>query len=227
MPRRRLAPLAPLANPNQPPHSARARLGFTLTELLVVIGIIALLMALGLPAAAKARSAALRLKCAAQLNELSKAFQGYLNDSKGRVPYVNPLPDQSPTRFDGPPIWNAFDTYLRNNRVVWSCPSDRAINVGNEFPADKDTYASAFGLSYEYNFWMNSAHGGKPFREALTDAEQKFAVMPDEFRIFNDFTHFHGKAGTTGNMNFLFADWHVGDLGGADGVKIFSQDRPA
>lgn len=188
---------------------------FTLVELLVVIGIIALLISITLPVMGKVRSSARKVKCAAQLAQLGHAFQGYLNDFGGKVPLVNPLPDQNPARFDGPPIWNAFDTYLSKNREVWRCPADSRINVSTEFPADKETYFEAYGLSYEYNFWLNTFHGGEPFRVALTDAKTRLGIDSNEFRIFNDFSHFHGPAGREGNMNFLFADWHVGDLGAA------------
>lgn len=190
--------------------------GFSLPELLVVIGIIALLLAILLPVIGKVRVSANKVKCSAQLAQLGHAFQGYLNDATGKVPLVNPLPEQNPARFQGPPIWNAFDRYLSNNRAVWRCPADRAINVGTEFPAGKETYADAFGLSYEYNFWLNTFHGGNSLRSALNDAKTRLNIDSNEFRVFNDFSHFHGPAGRAGNMNFLFADWHVGDLGAAD-----------
>lgn len=193
----------------------RPRHAFSLPELLVVIGIIALLMSIVLPVMGKVRAASQKVKCAAQLAQLGHAFQGYLNDHGGKVPLVNPLPDQDPQRFQGPPIWNAFDTYLSNSRAVWRCPSDSAINVGSEFPIGKETYADAYGLSYEYNFWLNTFHGGNAFREALNDAKMRLGIDAGEFRVFNDFSYFHGKAGREGNMNFLFADWHVGDLGAA------------
>lgn len=59
---------------------------FTLIELLVVIGIIALVIAMILPALSRAREAAAQVQCASQLRQLGAGFVNYAAQNRGWLP---------------------------------------------------------------------------------------------------------------------------------------------
>lgn len=70
---------------------------FTLVELLVVIGIIALLISLLLPALTSANAAAQRVACLSNIRQAGLAFSGYFGDYKGMFP---------PARLPAPTVQN-------------------------------------------------------------------------------------------------------------------------
>jgi len=108
------------------PRGEANRKAFTLVELLVVIGIIALLVSILLPTLANARRSAQTAKCLASLRNIGQALALYSSDNKGVWPVVRHHANGSDARFGLQPRddrWTWFLLrYITKRHGEWNAP---------------------------------------------------------------------------------------------------------
>lgn len=215
--------------------SSKARPGFTLVELLVVIGIIAVLIAVLLPALARAREQAKNTLCKSNLRQAGLAMQMYANDNKGWLPprYRNasaPTPDYTPIFSPGSYInWDCLSllikypmgkgtaNYLPNAEVLF-CPNDLEKQT-----YDRDFFGKGFEggvyASYQYYFCPADGqifNGSKPYPNL---ARYKYAKSKANLAILTD--QGDARPYITSRKAFFHAGVNVLHIGGH--VTFFSK----
>lgn len=230
-------------------HSgASLRSAFTLVELLVVIGIIALLVAILLPTLNKAREQGNWAACLSNMKQIGNALIFYANENHGYYPrpasgsngampddYIFwqtvPVPGRNPDDSALAPYLNAKgDKFLAIMRCPTDLFADRAVRPGRE----------SYG-AFRYSYSMNESWVADP-QDSLTGKRHKAAEVRNaaekilfiEEREPNDgrwdytqntvggddqLADRHGKQG-----NILWNDYHVSRLYWKDVQNKLSPD---
>jgi prepilin-type N-terminal cleavage/methylation domain-containing protein/prepilin-type processing-associated H-X9-DG protein len=184
------------------------RRGFSIVELLVVVGIIALLISILLPAMGHARESARQVSCFSNLRQLGTAAVAYLSDNGGWFPTSSPRSPSSLSMSDWV-WWRASSVHSadvtqsrlakyvgRNNFAqVMRCPSDEG----------KRTAMWGSDPAYEYSYTMNIWLAGYQYNLARTtnmtevkNPSGKLLFAEEDERSLNDGGFWHAFAPGTG-----------------------------
>jgi prepilin-type N-terminal cleavage/methylation domain-containing protein/prepilin-type processing-associated H-X9-DG protein len=194
--------------------------GFTLVELLVAVGVIAVLASLLMPALARAREQARRAACLSNVRTLTTAWLAYAENHRGRICCAVPGPADRPGFHDW--VASAAGEQSLRDGVLWPY-----VNSAGPYRCPNDDVNAAH--TYLINSWLNGEGPPAPGEAAparclsrLRDACQTFVFLEhldrlgDNDRSFRvppfpseDWTDLpalglHGRAGIVS-----FADGHA------------------
>jgi prepilin-type N-terminal cleavage/methylation domain-containing protein/prepilin-type processing-associated H-X9-DG protein len=200
--------------------------GFTLIELLVVISIIALLLSILMPSLRKAKSIAMRVKCAHNLKQMDLAMNMYLHSYDDTFPCAeDPLPagywlwmGRGWRSFINSQMGGNIDA---NNPSVLFCPQD--LTSKEKYESTSYSYSMSFYHSPEQIDTLNSSE--QTYKNPLPSIPQKYlnVAKPSRKIIIGEWLSNHSDiekdAGWwcwEGSRNYLFADGQVCLLNAGD-----------
>jgi len=135
------------------------RRGFTLVELLIVVGIIALLIGLLLPALNKSREQAKQTTCLANLRSLGQSLFVYANSNRDRLPNHNPPLDWVSYAGSNSAMISFYKYYVKSPGVFW-CPSDINNTIPTDITSADQTFPNSARVSYEFfSLWFAPEYG--------------------------------------------------------------------
>jgi prepilin-type N-terminal cleavage/methylation domain-containing protein len=150
-----------------PAKTSRPAQGFTLVELLVVIGIIALLISILLPSLARARESANQIKCVSNLRSLYQATLLYANGSKGwMMPATAAGSSTAEGNWWGVSLLGPQFGYTDGDTKSAAQQAEIAERVAKmlDCPTGEKDPSAVYKVDYVYNGWFGDfrAYTGNP-----------------------------------------------------------------
>jgi prepilin-type processing-associated H-X9-DG protein/prepilin-type N-terminal cleavage/methylation domain-containing protein len=131
--------------------------GFTLVELLTVIGLIAVLIAILLPALNVARESAKSVQCLSNLRQLAMAAQNYAVEYHGRYP-----PAQYSASSPGGMVYYSWDFTMTPGGMVpgllWTGQTDVRVEQCPSFDRSYSVYEPYTGYNYNTSYVGHGEH---------------------------------------------------------------------
>ncbi len=186
--------------------------GFTLIEMLVVLGIIAVLFAILFPVFSRARASARSAACVSQLSQLYKAAKMYSDDHDRTL-----VPARTQARSTGTQgiTWCVLlEPYMKGDQIL-ICPEDDQPRATASSICKPHSYGINYLLSY------NSAWGAYPFVlnmssiNRVSDIVQFFDMDTRQDAMGASYqSHRVSRVAARHNerANFAFLDGHVKNL---------------
>ncbi|MEM1085825.1 MAG: prepilin-type N-terminal cleavage/methylation domain-containing protein [Verrucomicrobiota bacterium] len=158
------------------------RHGFTLTEMLVVLGIVAVLSAIAIPMIRSGIRASHKTACLSNLRQIGIGLEAYLQDNNQTMPVLEA--GRRSRSEDLPVLDTLLEPYLETT-AVFRCPAD---------PEEWEKSGSSY-------LWNNTQNGLRRSELSFFGSENNPARIP----LVIDKEAWHGE-GDTGS-NFLYADY--------------------
>jgi prepilin-type processing-associated H-X9-DG protein/prepilin-type N-terminal cleavage/methylation domain-containing protein len=215
-------------------NPSRIRSAFTLVELLVCIGIVALLIALLLPALVRAREQAKSAQCLSNLRQIGHGVHMYANANKLFFPLLTHA-------HDDPTIgWLVTLVPYGTNPAVRLCPSDeREPTPVTSYVVNDHMRPLRPGVDFD-PVTGQTLPGGRPkaflkLTDVRKSSEKVYVAETD-----HNTDHLHSIGWTTPaeveagipvrrharrNANYLFVDGHAAPIEWSEIEKTFSHER--
>jgi prepilin-type N-terminal cleavage/methylation domain-containing protein len=187
------------------------RAGFTLVELLVVIGVMAILVAMLMPALSKVRESARRAKCAANLKNMGAAAHSFAGLHGGRFPMCYRMRDTDSAQYpyytpfviaqadklsddSDPAMWTVFGTSWSAWQMAGeslqslSCPSASRVAVAQDLTNTNPEWGSVIWSTYMYVGGLTSTittqepYQAKPYPKC---SKQNWGTAPPAVTTFD------------------------------------------